>query len=66
MNRHPNKIVRKIVQIGKCSGITLPKEYLEDNNLKRGDRVELIYNGNLLVKSIRVDEIERELAEASA
>ena len=53
------------MQIGESSGITLPREFLEANNLKRGDRVELIYNGNLLVKPIRADEVAQELAEAS-
>ena len=66
MKQYPSKIIRKIVQIGECSGIILPNEYLKANGIKRGDRVELFYNENLLVKPIRVDEIEQELVEASA
>ncbi len=55
------KTTRKIVQVGECSGITLPKDFLETHGLKRGDRVELICNDVIVVKPIREDEIEREL-----
>lgn len=66
MEKHFGRAVRKIIQVGECSGITIPKEYLDANDLKRGDRVELVYSETLLLRPVRAGEVARELAEASA
>jgi len=56
------KTVRKNIQAGECVGITLPRRYLETHNLKRGDKVEILYTHHvLLVKPICADKIEREI-----
>lgn len=60
------KAVRRIIQVGECSGIILPKEYLTANKLKRGDRVEIVYNSIVRIEPLRDEDIRRKLAEAPA
>lgn len=55
------KSIRKIVQIGECSGVILPKEYLERNDIERGDEIELVFNGIVKIKPIDEDKIRQEL-----
>lgn len=62
--KHLGKSIRKIVQVGESSGVIIPKEFLEARGLKRGDRVELLFNDVIRIKPVRAEEIERELAEA--
>jgi len=53
------KSIRKIVQVGNSSGITLPVDYFESIELERGDKVETFYDyeGNILIKPISDKEI---------
>jgi antitoxin component of MazEF toxin-antitoxin module len=64
--QHFGKAIRKIIQIGECDGITIPRKYLETNNLKRGDSVELFFNNIIRVQPLRDDDIRKQLGgEAS-
>jgi antitoxin component of MazEF toxin-antitoxin module len=38
------KDIRKVVRIGGCLGITLPKEYVKNIKLKKGDFVEFYFD----------------------
>ncbi|KXA93912.1 hypothetical protein AKJ66_00445 [candidate division MSBL1 archaeon SCGC-AAA259E22] len=40
------KTVRKVLQIGECTGITLPVTYLRKTGLERGDHVEFLSDDN--------------------
>ena len=40
---------RKIRQIGNSQGIIIPKDILEEHNLKLGDKLELFLENNNLV-----------------
>lgn len=47
----PHKETRKLVRIGEVSvGVTLPIGWLRYFNLKAGDKVELISNGDIIIK----------------
>jgi len=41
--------VRRIVTIGDCVGVILPKEFLVTHGLQAGDEVGLVWNGHLQV-----------------
>jgi len=60
----PKKSIRRIIQVGASSGIVLPKDFLLSCGLKRGDNVELIYNGMVKIKPIHPEELRAELLEA--
>lgn len=54
------KSVRKVLQIGECTGITLPSEYLKQAGIDRGDFVQVTFGEN----SAEVEPIKgRENAE---
>lgn len=36
--------VRKVLQIGECTGITLPIDYLRESGLSQGDFVSVKFN----------------------
>ena len=47
----PHKEIRKLVRIGEVSiGVTIPIGWLRYYNLKAGDEVELISNGDIIIK----------------
>ncbi|KXB08423.1 hypothetical protein AKJ56_01330 [candidate division MSBL1 archaeon SCGC-AAA382N08] len=55
------KAIRKIIQVGKSSGVVLPKDFLATQELERGDSVEVIYKDNVLkLKPIEEKELEAE------
>lgn len=57
------KDIRKLIKDGSSTVVTIPPEFLENNNLERGDQIELIYNGVLVVKPLDPEAIELELGE---
>lgn len=46
----PHKQTRKILQIGTSLAVTLPVGWLRYYNLKVGDEIELISNGDIIIK----------------
>jgi hypothetical protein len=47
----PHKNLRRIIKVGETSfGIIIPIGWLRYNNLKNGDKVEVISNGNIEIK----------------
>jgi len=47
----PTKMFRKAIKLGKCHlVITLPTAWVRYNNLKAGDRLEVITNDKLTVR----------------
>ena len=63
--KNAGKVVRKVIGVGECDAVILPREYLKAHNLKRGDHVEVAYNNVIRITPIRPEEIERELRGAS-
>lgn len=59
------KDIRSLVQDGDSIAVTIPPDFLEINNLRLGDYVEVIYGDILIIKPISKEEIERELKENS-
>jgi antitoxin component of MazEF toxin-antitoxin module len=52
----PQKENRKIVRIGKTSlGVILPKAWLRYFAIDAGDQVEVVSNGNIVVKPLAKD-----------
>ena len=50
----PHKECRKIIRIGNSSfGVIIPRAWLRFYNLKYGDSVEVISNGDIQIKPIR-------------
>ncbi len=50
----PTKDKRKIVRLGKTSlGVILPKGWLRYFDLKAGDEVEVITDGNVVVQPLK-------------
>ena len=46
-----HKNLRKIIKIGECShGIIIPKGWLRYYELKKGDRLEVITDGEIIIK----------------
>lgn len=64
--KHYGKSVRKVVKVGECSGVTLPKEYLDNHNLKVGDHVEVVFNNILKLAPLHDKDIKKELGEGSS
>jgi len=56
------KDIRKIIQVGKCFAVTLPKEYVERHKLKLGDLVEVYFNGHLWIEPVNKAEIASKLS----
>ncbi|MCW4015537.1 MAG: AbrB/MazE/SpoVT family DNA-binding domain-containing protein [Candidatus Bathyarchaeota archaeon] len=46
----PQKETRKLVAIGNSLGVTLPKGWIDYFDLKLGDKLEVITNGNVTLK----------------
>ena len=45
------KFKRKLIPIGQTSiGVIIPSGWLRYNNLGKGDRVEIIVNGDIIIK----------------
>ncbi|GAH73943.1 unnamed protein product [marine sediment metagenome] len=53
----PHKETRKLVRIGEVSvGVTLPVGWLRYFNLKAGDKVEVISNGDIVIKRKKIQK----------
>ena len=59
------KDVRKIIQVGKCFAVTLPKEYIEEHELKLGDLLEINFNDALHIEPVSEAEILSKLGQRS-
>lgn len=58
------KDIRKVVQVGNASAVTLPADYFENAGIERGDKVEIIFLGSIAkIKPISETEIEEEISE---
>lgn len=57
------KSIRKIVQIGDASAVTIPPEYLRKQDLERGDEVNLFFSesGVVLIKPILESDVREEV-----
>lgn len=54
------KSIRKIVQVGNASAITLPVDFFEKSDLERGDKVEIIFSNNILkIQPLEDEKIEK-------
>ena len=49
-----NRQTRKVVQIGTSIGITLPKTWADAMDIRLGDEVDLVWNGEVLVRKHEV------------
>ena len=49
---------RKIYAAGSSLAVTLPKGWLNYFGIKAGDEVEIVANGNLVIRPIRLPEAE--------
>ncbi|MXQ53603.1 AbrB/MazE/SpoVT family DNA-binding domain-containing protein [Shimazuella alba] len=64
MDNTARKHYRKIGRIGNSYGFTLPKEALEELNVKQGDVVELsIKDGKLTVQRQETQEIDSQFLQ---
>jgi antitoxin component of MazEF toxin-antitoxin module len=63
MKKHEalGKTVRRILQVGNSSGVTLPDEYLRAHGLKRGDLVEVTFNRKVLIEPLNLEELRRKV-----
>ncbi len=58
------KDLRRVLQIGESTGITLPAEYLKLNNIERGDKVEVVFSGEVVkVQPFNEEEIRKRVEE---
>lgn len=61
------KDMRKVLQVGESTGITLPREYLDESGIKRGDSVEVVFFGSVLkIKPISSDKLQREIGRVTS
>jgi len=51
------KDVRKLIQVGKCFAVTVPREYVEAHKLKLGDLLEISFNCDLHIEPVNEAEI---------
>ena len=51
----PMATTRKIIQIGNSFGITIPKEWLDQHHLVKGDMVPIVANN--ILKVVPISEI---------
>jgi antitoxin component of MazEF toxin-antitoxin module len=49
---------RKIYAAGKSLAVTLPRAWLNYFGIKAGDEVEIVANGNLIIRPIPSPEVE--------
>ena len=59
------KAIKKIIQVGHCHAITLPREYLKAHNLKQGDFVEVFFNSIIHVEPLDMNEIKLKLGKTT-
>lgn len=57
--RETGSKARKLIPIGGSIGITVPKEFLEKNNLKPGDSIGVVYNSILMICVPKLPEEEQ-------
>jgi len=53
--------IRKLFKVGNSLAITIPKKYIEEHDLKRGDPVFVFYNDVFHVEPIRKDMVLKKL-----
>ena len=49
-----NRQIRKVVRVGTSIAVTLPKTWADAMDVRLGDEVELVWNGEILVRKCEV------------
>jgi antitoxin component of MazEF toxin-antitoxin module len=61
----PSKTKRKAIKQGKSLSLTLPKDFLEYYEIKKGDELTVIYDGKIIIYS-NEEEYEKDKERAAA
>jgi hypothetical protein len=54
-----------IIQIDGTKYVCLPREFVTSHGIKKGDKIEALFDGSIVYRPIKNDEIEKEIAEAN-
>jgi len=54
---------RKVIDLGKCKGVTLPKEYVEFHKISGKEKLDIVYNRFLIVPPPDATLEEKQRAE---
>ena len=54
-----------IIQIDGTKYVCLPKEFVTSHGIKKGDKIEALFDGSIVYRPIKNDEIEKEIADAN-
>jgi antitoxin component of MazEF toxin-antitoxin module len=60
------KSIRKVNASGASLIISLPREWVEDHGIKKGDRLELVFDDVLYVRPIETTKLSERLEKAKA
>ena len=55
------KDIRKVLPVGDSLAVTIPKEYVEAHNIKKGDTMEVLFNEILHISPVNLEEIRKKL-----
>jgi len=55
----PILVERSLIKLGSCLAVTLPASWIRYYGLKAGDRVEIVGNGDLVIRLKREKKKEK-------
>jgi len=61
MEKKVGKDVRSVIRLGDSLAITLPSEYVRANSIKKGDKVELLFDRELVARPLKQEELRKTL-----
>jgi antitoxin component of MazEF toxin-antitoxin module len=59
------KTVRSVIHLGDALAITLPNAYVRENNIKPGDKVEVLFNHVIVARPLREEKLKEVLEKLS-
>jgi bifunctional DNA-binding transcriptional regulator/antitoxin component of YhaV-PrlF toxin-antitoxin module len=60
------KSVRKVTNAGASLIISLPKEWADEHGIKKGDKLELVFDDMLYVRPLETAKLSERLEKAKA
>ena len=59
--RKHKKRTQKVLELGGSSYICLPRDFCGEHGIRKGDTVEVLYDGSVIVVPIKEEDIRREI-----
>jgi antitoxin component of MazEF toxin-antitoxin module len=63
-----SKDIRKLIRLGQSLYVSLPKEYVEAHKLKKGDKVEILFDEIIYIEPVKegkLADVVKKIKEAT-